>query len=184
MKLRKSRDHAAADAVVDDNPTLADAGSGLLGKFRWFRWTRPFYGGIMVVFAGLVIGWLPLGPVTTIIHAGIGGWAGYACALILIAMGLFILFVPSQRMVASVDAVIVGLASFPLSNLGGFVVGMMSAVLGGSWAFGWVPNKPLSARQKRRIAKKNGGSAPYVPPDFSTIDSDPNLDRGSFTERV
>ncbi|WP_187776174.1 DUF6114 domain-containing protein [Antrihabitans cavernicola] len=159
-------------------------GKGLRARFRRFRWSRPFWGGLFVIFGGLVIGWLPLGPITTIIHTGVGGWAGFACAALLIAMGLFILLAPSQRVLASIVAVVVALASFPLSNLGGFVVGMMAGVIGGSLAFGWTPDKPMSARTKRRLTKGTPPPVPQRPAEVPEVDEDPNLDRGSFTERV
>ncbi len=130
----------------DDSPN----GGGLLGAFRRFRWTRPFWGGLLVLFGGFVIGVLPLGPVTDIIRLGVGGVSGFICAGILIAVGLFIWFVPSQRMLAAIVAVVVSLASFPLSNLGGFIVGMLSGILGGCMAFGWVPDKPSRKERKRQ----------------------------------
>jgi hypothetical protein len=37
-------------------------------------------------------------------------------------------------------AVGTSLASFLLSNLGGFVIGMLLGILGGSMAVGWVPD--------------------------------------------
>lgn len=133
--------------------------TGLVAAFRRFRWTRPFWGGVLVLFAGLEIGWLPLGPVTDIIKLGIGGLAGFLCAAILIAVGLFIWFVPSQRMVAAVVAVVVSLASFPLSNLGGFIVGMIAGMAGGCMAFGWVPDKPSRKERKRQQEQELAATA-------------------------
>jgi hypothetical protein len=106
-------------------------------RFREFRWSRPFWGGLFVMAGGAIIGWLPLGPVTDIISAGVGGIGGYVCSLILILMGLCLWFRPELRYGAAIITVIVALLSFPVSNLGGFVVGMMAAIIGGCLAFGW-----------------------------------------------
>lgn len=117
----------------------------LIERFRQFRWSRPFWGGLFIIFAGAVIGWFPLGPVTEIIHLGIGGIGGYVCAVLLIAMGLTIWFKQSHRRAAALIAVIVSLISFPVSNLGGFIVGMMAGIIGGCLAFGWAPGDAADA---------------------------------------
>lgn len=132
-------------------------------RFRRFRWTRPFWGGLLVLFAGLVIGYVPLGPIAVIVHAGVGGVAGFACALILIAMGLFIWFGQSQRLLAAIVAVVVSLASFPLSNFGGFIVGMMSGIIGGCLTFGWVPDKGAKVKTEQPEPSEDaGGAAPVT----------------------
>ena len=111
-------------------------------RFREFRYTRPFWGALFVLFAGLEIGILPLGPTDQLIHAGKGVFVSEICAILLLAMGVLILFVPSQRILAALIAVAAAVASLPLSNLGGWVVGMLAGIIGGSLAFGWVPDKP------------------------------------------
>lgn len=111
----------------------------LLARFREFRWTRPFWGGLFLMIGGVVIGWLPLGPITDIVKLGIGGIGGYLCALLLIAMGLTAWFQPSLRRAAGVVGVLVALVSFPVTNLGGFIVGMMLGIVGGCMVFGWTP---------------------------------------------
>ena len=110
-------------------------------RFREFRWSRPFWGALFIGAGALVIGALPLGPTNSLLHIGYGLFAGEVCALVLLAMAGLILFVPSQRILASILAVLAALAAFPLSNLGGFIIGTLLGVLGGSLAFGWVPDK-------------------------------------------
>ena len=114
--------------------------------FRRFRETRPFWAALLVLVAGLEIGALPLGPTDELIHAGEGAFAGLACSALLLIMGLVLLFLPTQRHVAAVIAAVVALASFVLTNLGGFVIGMLLGLLGGSMAFAWVPDKPRRQR--------------------------------------
>jgi hypothetical protein len=108
-------------------------------KFREFRWTRPFWGGLLVLVAGFLIFVfaVPFNPVTKIIHAGLGAIGGILLGLIAMFLGVMIWIRPEAKNVAGVLAVIVGLVAFPVSNLGGFVVGMLFAVIGGCWAFGW-----------------------------------------------
>ncbi|WP_185981722.1 DUF6114 domain-containing protein [Skermania sp. ID1734] len=134
--------------------TTEPRGGGPLARFRHFRWTRPFWGGLFIIVGGLIMGWLPLGPVTEIIHLGFGGIGGYLCALVLIAMGLIIWFIPGSRVVAAIIAVIVSLISFPVTNIGGLVVGMLLGLFGGAMAFGWSPDKPRRAGWRRRRAAR------------------------------
>jgi hypothetical protein len=147
--------------------------AGPVRSFRQFRWSRPFWGGLFVGAGALIIGVLPVGPTNDLLHVGYGLFASEVCALLLLAMAGLILFFPSQRMLAAIVAVLVSLASFPLSNLGGFVVGMMAGVVGGSLAFGWVPDKK---HYRRELAPADDGprrpspgtAAEPEPPDPAT----------------
>jgi len=126
--------------------------SPAVAAFRRFRYTRPFWGGLLVLIAGVEIGLLPLGPTDALIRAGVNATAGLACAALLLVVGVVILAMPSQRLVAGLVAVVASLVSYPLSNLGGFVVGMLLGILGGSMAVGWVPDARRRPRRARRVA--------------------------------
>ncbi|MFE0644022.1 DUF6114 domain-containing protein [Streptomyces sp. NPDC058877] len=118
--------------------------------FRHWRRTRPFWAAVWTGLGGFVILFLPLAPLGKILQVGIGGIAGMAGGVVLMAMALLILLLPGQRHTAGVIAVITGVASFPLSNLGGLFVGMVLSVLGGSMAFAWLPEKPTKRRRSAR----------------------------------
>ncbi|MGQ0625631.1 MAG: DUF6114 domain-containing protein [Sporichthyaceae bacterium] len=112
-----------------------------IAGLRRFRHTRPFWGGVLVLAAALIIGYLPFGPTDELIRAGSSAAAGLSAAVVLGVLGLVILVFPAQRILAGLAAVAVSLAAFVLSNLGGFVIGMLLGILGGSLAVGWVPDK-------------------------------------------
>ncbi|WP_406859106.1 DUF6114 domain-containing protein [Streptomyces sp. HUAS MG47] len=132
--------------------------------FRRWRRTRPFWASVWTGLGGFVILFLPLAPLGKILQVGIGGIAGMAGGVVLMAMALLMLLLPSQRHTAGTIAVVAGVASFPLSNLGGLFVGMILAVLGGSMAFGWLPEKPRKKwRRFRRPAAPAEGTAPDRP---------------------
>ncbi|WP_369143016.1 DUF6114 domain-containing protein [Streptomyces sp. R44] len=118
--------------------------------FRRWRRTRPFWAAVWTGLGGFVIFFLPMAPLGKILQVGLGGIAGMAGGVLLMAMALLILLLPGQRHTAGVIAVIAGVASFPLSNLGGLFVGMVLSVLGGSMAFAWLPEKPARRRRPRR----------------------------------
>ncbi|MFB7517316.1 DUF6114 domain-containing protein [Streptomyces sp. NPDC056144] len=117
--------------------------------FRGWRRTRPFWAAVWTAIGGFVIFFLPMAPLGKILQVGVGGIAGMAGGVVLMAMALLILLLPTQRHTAGVIAVIAGVASFPLSNLGGLFVGMVLSVLGGSMAFAWLPEKPAGRRRVR-----------------------------------
>ncbi|MFE0651321.1 DUF6114 domain-containing protein [Streptomyces sp. NPDC059534] len=88
--------------------------------FRRWRRNRPFWAALWTGTGGFVIFFLPMAPLGKILQVGVGGIAGMAGGVVLMAMALLILLMPGQRHTAGVIAVIAGVASFPLSNLGGF----------------------------------------------------------------
>lgn len=129
-------------------------------RFREFRWTRPFWAALLILVAAAEQAVLPVGPTDALIKAGSSAFLGLICAGALALMALVILFLPSQRIVAGLIAVGVSLCSFPLSNLGGFVIGMLLGILGGSMAVGWVPDKAAmrkSAGTRLRIRRPGRG---------------------------
>ncbi|MFF9344055.1 MULTISPECIES: DUF6114 domain-containing protein [unclassified Streptomyces] len=114
--------------------------------FRRWRRTRPFWAALWIALGGFVIFFLPMAPLGKILQVGVGGIAGMAGGVVIMAMALLVLALPGQRHTAGTIAVIAGVASFPLSNLGGLFVGMTLSVLGGAMAFGWLPEKPAKRR--------------------------------------
>ncbi|MCZ7417705.1 DUF6114 domain-containing protein [Streptomyces sp. WMMC897] len=142
--------------------------------FRRWRRTRPFWSAVWTGLGGFVIFFLPMAPLGKILQVGIGGVAGMAGGVVLMAMALLMLALPGQRHTAGVIAVIAGVASFPLSNLGGFFVGMFLAVLGGSMAFGWLPEKP--ARGWRRFRRVPVVGEPAEEPDEEPGEDAPPTD--------
>ncbi|MFB7409760.1 DUF6114 domain-containing protein [Streptomyces sp. NPDC056202] len=119
---------------------------GARAAFRHWRRTRPFWATVWTALGGFVIFFLPMAPLGKILQVGVGGIAGMAGGVVLMAMALLMLLLPGQRHTAGVIAVIAGVASFPLSNLGGLFVGMVLSVLGGSMAFAWLPEKPAGRK--------------------------------------
>jgi hypothetical protein len=119
----------------------------LLGRarlfFRQIRRTRPFWAAIWTMLGGFIIFEIPYTSIGRIVKTGLPGVGGAAIGILIMAMGVFLLVSPSQRYVVSVITAVLALASFPISNLGGFVVGMALSILGASMGFAWMPEKPV-----------------------------------------
>ena len=126
--------------------------------FRIWRRSRPFWGGLLLLLAGLEMLAIPLlselahAPVKVIIYIGIGGVFGVLIGSLLVACGLLSWFHPSQRVFYAIAGVLLAVVSFVATNLGGFFVGMLLGVTGGSLSFAWAPvaGREPPARRHRR----------------------------------
>ena len=117
--------------------------------FRAFRRTRPFWGGLWCVLAGL---WIVRSMFFSFVLAVSGGWsysAGYILGGALVLFGLVAWFAPLYRGLVGIAAVLVGLAAFVAANLGGYLVGTLLAILGGSMVWAWGEKAPRRARGRR-----------------------------------
>lgn len=137
--------------------------------FRRWRRTRPFWAALWMALGGFVIFFLPLAPLGRILQVGVGGIAGMAGGVVIMAMALLVLALPSQRHTAGTLAVIAGVASFPLSNLGGLFVGMGLSVLGGAMAFAWLPEKP--AKRPGRLGRRRDRVTDGTPASPASVGS-------------
>lgn len=121
-----------------------------LGRLRAWRHSRPFWGGLLLILAGLELlaipsgGLVVTGAVKLSIYIGIGGVFGTLIAVLLIVSGLAIWFNQAHKTFYAIAGVLLGLASFPASNLGGFVIAMLLAIFGGAAAYAWLPAAPAA----------------------------------------
>jgi hypothetical protein len=119
--------------------------------FRAWRHRRPFWGGTLVVLGGGEILFTYKAPLPVVLHFGLYGLAGILVPAMLVLVGAMILGDPAHRTFYAVLAVLAALGTWLTSNLGGFIIGMLLGVLGGSLAFGWqVGERPPSRRRRRR----------------------------------
>jgi hypothetical protein len=118
--------------------------------FRAWRRTRPFWGGLLTLLGGGEILLTYHAPFGIILHFGLYGLAGFMVPAMLAVLGLLIIFDSPHRTFYAVLAVLASLATWLTSNLGGFVIGMLLGLVGGSMAFGWQPGE-RPARKRRRL---------------------------------
>jgi Family of unknown function (DUF6114) len=130
--------------------------------FRRWRRNRPFWGGLLVTLGGAEITVTEKAPFAVVVHVGLYGLAGYLLPLILVLCGVLLLFNPQQRMFYSVLSVLLSLGTWLTSNLGGFFIGMVLGLVGGSLAFGWAPGGERPSRKERRAARKQRAARPRV----------------------
>ncbi|AEW99519.1 hypothetical protein SCATT_p13260 (plasmid) [Streptantibioticus cattleyicolor NRRL 8057 = DSM 46488] len=100
---------------------------------------RPFAASALMTAAGVELAYPPLRHPEFLGLQGLGGTSALLIAAALTGCGVLVLCRPRHASVIGVAAVVLGLVSCPMANLGGFVVGMVLAVLGGAFALAWSP---------------------------------------------
>jgi Family of unknown function (DUF6114) len=107
-----------------------------IGRFRHWRRSRPFWGGLLALLAGLEIAAIPLSAYKIILVATSVSVATVT-GVIIAVLGLVTWLSPSQSKLYGLLTVVFGVVSFVTSNIGGFVVGGLLAIVGGALIFAW-----------------------------------------------
>ncbi|GAB2750165.1 DUF6114 domain-containing protein [Kitasatospora kifunensis] len=118
-------------------------------RFRVWRRTRPFWGGLLSAFAGFPILYFPyahlqLGDLTMAM-ATTGGAGSLVIGLLMMALGVSSWFQPASRVFCGIAVTILALISIPVSNLGGFAMGLILGLIGGGLLCAWAPLKEPKA---------------------------------------
>ncbi|MEU1748943.1 DUF6114 domain-containing protein [Micromonospora arida] len=119
----------------------APAVRGSRGRWRRWRRARPFGAAVLITLGGAEMLVTLRAPLGVLLHIGPQGLAAYLVPTILVICGVLLITAPQQRVFYAVVSLVLGLVSWLTSNLGGFVVGMLLALLGGALAFAWTPDK-------------------------------------------
>lgn len=126
---------------IDWRPALASVRGYLTAAwhaFRVWRRTRPFWGGLLImVGAGEMLA-SQQAPLPVLNQVGIRGLAAYLTPMFMLLCGVLVWFSSIGRTYHSLIAIVLALDSWLTSNLGGFFIGMLISVIGGSLAFGWM----------------------------------------------
>ena len=144
---------ASAEAVVQDEeetPTRREA-------FAAWRKSRPFWPGLLVIISGIIM----LAPAYFTIQISdllvmistISGVSTLLIGALLIMFGLGMWLQPAAVVYLGVLSILVALVALPTSNIGGFVVGTLTGIVGGSLAIAWenVERKPRSKRKENHV---------------------------------
>jgi hypothetical protein len=115
-------------------------------RFRTWRGNRPFWGGLFTMIGGVPIACLPYADLRlgnmTIAMATTAGAGSLIIGVLLITLGLTMWFHSIVRVFAGVATIVLALVSIPVANIGGFVIGFLSALFGGALSAAWAPGVP------------------------------------------
>lgn len=108
-------------------------------RFAAWRHERPFWGGLLLMLAGLVIGWVPAQFAGELVFVG-GTYTvvGLVFAAFVFLTGAFALYRPDLSTILGVSGVALAILSL-LGALGGLFVGMLVGILGGNLCVAWSP---------------------------------------------
>ncbi|MFJ9642496.1 DUF6114 domain-containing protein [Streptomyces sp. NPDC101206] len=117
--------------------------------YRFHAWSghRPFWAGLFTLLGGLPIAYFPyadmrLGNIT-LAMATTAGSGSLIIGILLVTLGLALWFQQGIRVFAGVASILLALVSLPVSNLGGFFIGFVLAMVGGALALAWAPGVPV-----------------------------------------
>jgi len=149
-------DDTAVERSAGHASTGRRTGSAVLraldGAWVWFRaWrrTRPFWGGLWCILAGL---WIIRAMNFSLGLALTGGWsyaAGYVMGGGLALFGLVAWFAPHFKSLAGLVGFLIALGAFPAANLGGYLLGSVLGIIGSSMVWAWGEKKPRTPRGRR-----------------------------------
>jgi hypothetical protein len=144
------------DSPTPHEPSEPTALRALHG-FRHWRKGRPFPAGLLIVLAGIELWLAPLSSIGNIIHEGVGGVSAFFIGALMMMFGLTVWFAPAYRVFAGIASILLGLIALPATNLGGFFIGTLLALIGGGLAVAWAPRPGWEAptrRERRRMHRE------------------------------
>jgi MFS family permease len=109
--------------------------------FRRWRRARPFWGGLWCLLGGALIAYFPAQSFKLLLVTNGSVVIGVAVGVAVAIMGLFLWFLPSQRHVAGVMAVLLSVVSLITSTFGGLLIGLILGTVGGALGFAWTPRE-------------------------------------------
>lgn len=124
--------------------------------FARLRRTRPFWGSLVLALGGYFVMAPVLGSsMSLLLHLGASGAAPYLLGGGMLAAAGVAMVVPAQRHFPALMALACSVASLPLANLGGWLIGMVLGIVGSGLVFAWTPYTEaqltkFEARDQRR----------------------------------
>lgn len=159
-KVETMTDPIDGDRQTPKPGAIARARRAVVGAWRWFRAfrrTRPFWGGLWTLLGGV---WIVNAMNFGFEVAVTGGWnyaAGYILGGGMALFGLVAWVAPHYRTLVGILAFLFALAAFVSANLGGYLVGTVLGIIGGSMIWAWGEKKPKGGRRAQRAGDDRQG---------------------------
>jgi hypothetical protein len=121
-------------------------------RFRDWRGSRPFWAGVFTLLGGVPIAYFPYATLKlgtmSLTMATTAGAGSLIIGVLLVTLGLTMWFQQATRVFAGVASIILALVSLVVSNIGGFIIGFLLAMIGGALAISWMPGKDRPEESK------------------------------------
>ncbi|MFI2610617.1 DUF6114 domain-containing protein [Kitasatospora sp. NPDC018619] len=153
-----------SSATVETRPQRQNPAGWLWRHFREFRRTRPFWGGLLAMIAGVPILYFPYAHLSfgglTIAMSTTAGAGSLIIGVLMAILGLTAWFQPAVRVFAGIATILLTLVSIPVSNLAGFGLALLPGLVGGGLMVSWAPlPEPSAAPARARRRRRPGGAA-------------------------
>lgn len=129
------------------------------GFGNWRR-RRPFAAGLFMLLSGIIMivpAYLSFEVSNIVIQVStISGVSTLLIGALLITSALMTWFKPDTRLLTGVASLILGIVALPMSNIGGFVIGTLCAVIGGALALSWTDEEKAPKGVKKKGKKRRG----------------------------
>ncbi|MBI4939192.1 MAG: hypothetical protein HY830_00405 [Actinobacteria bacterium] len=127
-------------------------------RFAQWRGSRPFWGGVWTIVAGVYLWGLTAAPIGVVVIQGVAGISAIVICLVYILVTLVAWTQPQLRVVTGGIVIVLALAAILLTNLGGFIVGTLMGLHGGASMIAWKP----FVRRWSRPTPPDGIAAPVT----------------------
>ncbi|MFD3482319.1 DUF6114 domain-containing protein [Streptomyces sp. NPDC058665] len=152
-------------------------------RFRAWRGTRPFWAGLLTLLSGVPIAYFPYAELKlghlTLTMATTAGAGSLIIGVLLVTLGLTMWFQSIVRVFAGVATILLGLVSIPVSNLGGFMMGAILALIGGGLSISWAPGRPVDPDEEHADDPGDGRPAKHAAVRRQTFTPDGAVDQGT-----
>lgn len=129
-------------------------------RFRDWRGSRPFWAGLFTLLGGVPIAYFPYATLKlgsmSLAMATTAGAGSLIIGVLLVTLGLTMWFQQATRVFAGVAAIVLGLVSLVVSNIGGFIVGFVLSLIGGALSVSWMPSDASADGAKPKRSRKHG----------------------------
>lgn len=127
------------------------------GFGNWRR-QRPFAAGLFMLLSGIIMivpAYLSFEVSNIVIQVStISGVSTLLIGALLITSALMTWLKPDTRLLTGVASLILGIVALPMSNIGGFVLGTLCAVIGGALALSWTDEERAPKGVKKKGKKR------------------------------
>ncbi|MBN9183807.1 MAG: hypothetical protein J0I66_12605, partial [Microbacterium sp.] len=131
-------------------------------RFRTWRRERPFVGGLLVALGGIEMffsGQLDIGHIH--VQLGIEGLQATIIPIALVLLGILAITMPAHHVFYGVIALAVAVYSLVGVNLGGFLIGMILACVGGVIVTAWMPRSAVASSAGAEL-EAEAGAEPHA----------------------
>lgn len=119
-------------------------------KFKNWRARRPFIGGTLCILSGIIILWVPSKLYEIAAAPGSIIVVGFLLGGLTLLAGVLSYFMPKLSTLLGVLAIFTSVLSI-MGALGGFLVGTLLGIIGGSFMIAWKPELVVNDSNKQPI---------------------------------